>query len=76
MPVMSGMDAMRHLRQRPAHAALPIIAVSAHASNTDRDECLAAGASAFLTKPLDMEELLALIGQLLNLTWEGDATGR
>jgi signal transduction histidine kinase/ActR/RegA family two-component response regulator len=70
MPVLSGLDAMRCIRALPGHAKLPIIAVSAHASNTDRAKSLAVGASEFMTKPIDIAQLLALIAQLLELSWE------
>jgi len=70
MPVLSGLEATRQIRAQPEHAKLPIIALSAHASNTDRAKSLAAGASAFMTKPLDIEQLLALIEELLGLSWD------
>ena len=70
MPVLSGLEAMRRIRAQPRHVGLPIIAVSAHASNADRSVCLQAGATAFMSKPLDIAQLLALIGQLLGLSWE------
>jgi signal transduction histidine kinase/ActR/RegA family two-component response regulator len=75
MPVLSGLDAMRCIRALPGHAKLPIIAVSAHASNSDRANCLAAGASEFMTKPIDIAQLLALTAQLLRLSWEVSEIG-
>ena len=69
MPELSGTEAMRHIRAQPGYKMLPIIALSAHASNADRAECLAAGASAFMTKPVDMAQLLGLIAELLGLVW-------
>jgi len=70
MPVLSGLEATRQIRAQPVHAKLPIVALSAHASNADRARCLAAGASVFMTKPLDMEQLLPKIGELLGLGWK------
>jgi DNA-binding response OmpR family regulator len=61
---------MRRIRAQADPAKLPIIALSAHASNADRTECLAAGANAFMTKPIDMSQLLALIAELLGLAWQ------
>jgi|GEM_PF-2575468 len=73
MPVLSGLAAMRGIREQPRHAGLPIIAVSAHASDAGRGMCLQAGATAFMSKPLDIAQLMALIGQLLGLSWEETA---
>jgi CheY-like chemotaxis protein len=67
MPVMDGLQATRQLRQR--FEAVPIIAVSASASRTDQENILAAGANAFVPKPLDCSRLLQQIGTLLHLTW-------
>jgi len=74
MPVMSGLEATRRLREQQAFANVPIIAVSASASRADRERSLAAGVNAFLHKPIDFNDLLRDIGALLNLTWtyEGD----
>src|SRR5206468_7074065 len=55
MAVMDGLETTRRLRESTAWKQLPVIAVSANASNRDRGECLAAGASAFLSKPIDKE---------------------
>jgi CheY-like chemotaxis protein len=75
MPVLSGLDAMRCIRMLPGHAELPIIALSAHASHTDRAKCQAAGATEFMSKPVDIAQLLALMAQLLGLSWEMAAAG-
>jgi len=70
MPVMDGMEAIRRLRGTDAFRDLPIIVVSANASGSDRRSSLAAGANAFLPKPLDFERLLPEIAGLLGLTWK------
>jgi signal transduction histidine kinase/CheY-like chemotaxis protein len=70
MPVMDGLEAIRRIRRLPGRAGLPIIAVSANASNNDRSQCLAAGATAFLPKPIAREDLLDLIAARLGLEWE------
>jgi len=69
MPVMSGLEATRRLRQQPAFTRVPIIAVSASASRADRERSLAAGVDAFLHKPIDFNDLLNNIAGLLKLTW-------
>jgi PAS domain S-box-containing protein len=67
MPVMDGLEATRRLRQMPALSHVPIIAVSAGASASDRESSLAAGADEFITKPIDVELLLQQVGRLLKL---------
>ena len=69
MPVMGGIEAIRGLRSNEAFRDLPIIVVSATASGSDRQSSLAAGANAFLSKPLDYERLLPEMAGLLDLTW-------
>jgi signal transduction histidine kinase/CheY-like chemotaxis protein len=70
MPVMGGLEAMRQLRATPSFASVPIIAVSASVTQEHGQECLAAGASAYLPKPIDAAQLLASIGVLLALQWQ------
>ena len=69
MPVMDGLEAIERLRQIPGLADVPVIAVSANASGHDEARSLAAGASAFLPKPIAMDRLLAKVGELLELRW-------
>jgi CheY-like chemotaxis protein/signal transduction histidine kinase len=61
MPEMDGLTAMRELRKRPEFAKLPIIALTAKAMPDDRDKCLKAGASDYVSKPLDLDKLTSLI---------------
>jgi two-component system sensor histidine kinase/response regulator len=65
MPGMSGLMATRMLRAHPAYAHLPIIAVSADATEQHRQDCLQAGASMCLSKPVRLDRLASVIGQLL-----------
>jgi len=69
MPVMDGLEAIERLRQLPGLADVPVIAVSANASGRDEARSLAAGANAFLPKPIEMDRLLAKVGELLELRW-------
>ena len=61
MPVMSGHEATRALRQLPAGQGLPIIALTAAALVTEREEALRAGMDDFLTKPIDADKLHATL---------------
>ena len=69
MPEMDGLEAIRQLRQLPDLAELPIITVSASVLGKDEESSLAAGANAFLAKPVDEDTLLAQIGALLRVDW-------
>ena len=77
LPRMSGKDATRYMRQDPRFADLPILAVSAHAINTEREAILQSGVSGLLTKPIDADELTAAIRALLReRSPNGEAVGR
>jgi signal transduction histidine kinase/CheY-like chemotaxis protein len=69
MPEMNGIEATRQLRELPKFKNVPIIATSASTAESDKEENLAAGANAFLAKPIDFYNLLKQIGTLLQLTW-------
>ena len=59
MPEMDGHATMTAIRRMPRFAQLPVIAVTARAMHGDRDKSLSAGASDYVTKPVDTEGLLA-----------------
>ena len=61
MPVMDGYEAMRTIRAAKKWDKLPIIALTARAMPEEQEKCMEAGANDYLTKPVDMEYLLALI---------------
>lgn len=69
MPVMDGMQAIRHIRQRYSPEDMPIIAISASAGGNSRDLGQAAGADGFLGKPVRLEELFACLEKHLKLEW-------
>lgn len=61
MPEMDGYEAMRQIRQMPEYAKLPIIALTAKAMKDDRSKCIEAGASDYVKKPIQTEQLLSLM---------------
>jgi len=61
MPEMDGYDTMRAIRRIPKFRSLPIITLTAKAMKGDRDKCIAAGASDYITKPVDVAQLLSLM---------------
>lgn len=63
MPVMDGLEATHRIRADERFAKLPIIAMTAHAMNGDRERCLEAGMDEYVSKPVDHTRLLALIEQ-------------
>jgi len=61
MPEMDGYETMQLIRQREQFKDLPIIALTAKAMQGDRDQCIAVGASDYIAKPIDTEQLLSLL---------------
>ncbi|BAZ49292.1 GAF sensor hybrid histidine kinase [Nostoc sp. NIES-4103] len=61
MPEMDGYETTQLIRQKEQFQSLPIIALTAKAMQGDRDKCIAAGASDYITKPVDTEQLLSLL---------------
>lgn len=65
MPVMDGLEATRRLRADPRFVSVPIIALTALAMTGDQERCLEAGATAYISKPIKLKQLSAMIETML-----------
>jgi two-component system, chemotaxis family, sensor kinase CheA len=61
MPEMDGYEAMRKIRKQPENQNIPIIALTAKAMKDDREKCIEAGASDYISKPVNLEQLYSLL---------------
>jgi chemosensory pili system protein ChpA (sensor histidine kinase/response regulator) len=71
MPRMNGYELMSHLRQNPDTRRIPVLVVTSRAGAKHRDRALKDGAAGFLTKPVQEDQLLATISQVLGLDKAG-----
>jgi CheY-like chemotaxis protein len=65
LPGQSGYEAVQQLKADPATASIPIIALTAYAMSEDRQRCLRAGCNGYLSKPLDIDLLVATVQRTL-----------
>lgn len=61
MPEMSGLEAISIIREKEDFKTLPIIAITAKAMKHNREQCIEAGASDYISKPVNLEQLYSLI---------------
>jgi CheY-like chemotaxis protein len=61
MPEMDGYETIRRIRSAPEFRTLPILALTAKAMKGDREKCLEAGASDYISKPVNTDQLLSLM---------------
>ncbi len=71
MPVMDGLSAIREIRTDKAMAAVPIVALTALAMTGDRERCIEAGATDYMSKPMSLKALAGLVTQLLPKKGDG-----
>jgi CheY-like chemotaxis protein len=65
MPEMDGYEAIRVIRNTPSISQIPVIAVTAQAMPEDRQKCLDAGAQEYVSKPINVDQLISAIEKLL-----------
>ena len=73
MPVMDGVEATKRLRAIARLASVPVLAITASPSPAERERMMAAGANAFLHKPIDPSALLNEVQRMLGLVWRFDS---
>jgi len=66
MPVLDGLEATRAIRRETKWRSIPIVAMTAHAMNGDRERCLQAGMDAYISKPVQPAHLVATIEKYLS----------
>ena len=68
LPILSGWEATRAIKSNPDTSRIPVIAVTAHAMQGDRERALAAGCDGFVAKPIDEETFASVVRSFLNAT--------
>jgi two-component system, cell cycle response regulator DivK len=75
IPVIDGWTAIRTLKEDEATAEIPIVALTAHALQSDRDKAMALGCDGYLAKPVEPREVIAEVGRILSPAAGPPATG-
>lgn len=65
LPGMDGLQLTRNLKDDPAFASIPVLAITSYAMKGDRDRAMAAGCDAYITKPVDTRALPSIVSELL-----------
>jgi CheY-like chemotaxis protein len=73
MPEMDGFQATAAIRAMSGLERIPIVALTAHAMPGDRERCLAAGMDGYLTKPVDVHELVSVVENFASAAQPGEA---
>ncbi len=66
MPEMDGYEAIEKMKSDHQLKDIPVIAITAQAMTGDREKCMEAGADGYISKPVDVDELLLLLNQLID----------
>ena len=66
MPEMDGYEAIEKMKSDHQLKNIPVIAITAQAMTGDREKCMEAGADGYISKPVDVDELLLLLNQLID----------
>ena len=64
MPEMDGYEAIPLIKAIPSHQSTLVVALTAQAMTGDREKCLEAGADAYISKPVDVDKLLQILGEI------------
>ena len=65
MPEMDGYEAIKKMKSDAAMNSIPVVAITAQTMTGDREKCLEAGADGYISKPVDVTELVKLLNQLM-----------
>ncbi len=66
MPVMDGLKLLSLLRSNPSYKEIPVIMITTEGAEEDRKKALSIGANAYLTKPIQTQELIKLVNEFVN----------
>jgi DNA-binding response OmpR family regulator len=69
MPLVPGIEVLRRIRSSQTCCSVPVLMLTARGSLTDRDIALRVGATDYMTKPFDLDELAATVDAMINFSW-------